>query len=59
VPPTWFKPVCTRCPCNILVCTEYIPTPSRASPGMHQKEIKSIIAAEARATNGEIQADGK
>jgi hypothetical protein len=26
---------------------------------MHQKEIKSITAAEARATHGEIQEDGK
>jgi ABC-type uncharacterized transport system permease subunit len=33
----------------------YRPLPSWASPRMHQKEINTTIAAEARATHGEIQ----
>ncbi len=55
VPPTWYKPVCTRCPFIYTVLYTYGPVPSRTSPWLHQNEIKSIIAAEARATHCEKQ----
>ncbi len=46
--------VIAYCATNLVV-SWYKPAPSRASPWLRQKEIKSIIASEARATNGETQ----